>query len=117
MSKLKEAAQALLRAMVNTDFTCRLGEETDALEAALAEPEPTGERAELIRQLRDVLGKSVHVDIANEAADMLEADAKPEYVPLTDDEIIKVAEQHLVLIDNGEFAFARAIERAVRGGK
>jgi hypothetical protein len=46
----------------------------DALETA-AEPEPTGERAELIRQLRDVLGKSVHVDIANEAANMLEADA------------------------------------------
>jgi hypothetical protein len=41
MSKLREAAQALLKAMVNTDFTCRLGEETDALEAALADSEPT----------------------------------------------------------------------------
>jgi len=40
-----------------------------------------------------------------------------DYVPLSDDDIIKIAEQHLVLIDNGEFEFARAVERAVRGVK
>lgn len=91
MSKLREAAQALLKAMVNTDFTCRLGEETDALEAALAESEPTGERAELIKNLRsngegceceayssnecgcDVTWGS---DYTSQAADMLEADDK-----------------------------------------
>ena len=33
---------------------------------------------------------------------------------LSDDEIIAIAEKHLVLIDNGEFDFARAIEAEVR---
>ena len=33
---------------------------------------------------------------------------------LSDDEIIAIAEKHLVLIDNGEFEFARAIEAEVR---
>ena len=33
---------------------------------------------------------------------------------LSDDEIIAIAEKHLVLIDNGEFDFARSIEAEVR---
>jgi len=33
---------------------------------------------------------------------------------LSDDAIIALAEKHLVLIDNGEFTFARAIEAEVR---
>ena len=33
---------------------------------------------------------------------------------LSDDAIIAIAEKHLVLIDNGEFEFARAIEAEVR---
>ena len=33
---------------------------------------------------------------------------------MSDDEIIAIAEKHLVLIDNGEFDFARAIEAEVR---
>ena len=33
---------------------------------------------------------------------------------LSDEQIIAIAEKHLVLIDNGEFTFARAIEAEVR---
>ena len=37
MTPLQKAATALMDAMVQTDFTCRLGEELDALEKALTD--------------------------------------------------------------------------------
>ena len=39
MSKTIDAMKKLLAAMANTDFTCRLGEETDAVERAIAAEE------------------------------------------------------------------------------
>ena len=136
MSKLKEAAALALDALEECQYatTSKADKMVDtamnALRAALAEDtlqhhtdayqgmEKAGERAELIELLRVNAAQTLsyqHFKQCHQAADMLEADEKPEYVPLTDDEIIKVAKQHLVLIDNGEFAFARAIERAARG--
>jgi hypothetical protein len=41
-------------------------------------------------------------------------ESKEVSMALSDDAIIALAEKHLVLIDNGEFTFARAIEAEVR---
>jgi hypothetical protein len=57
-------------------FADRPGAMRQVREQFAPSTQPSGARAALIRQLRDVLGKSVHVDIANEAANMLAADAQ-----------------------------------------
>ena len=43
--------------------------------AELMDDAPTPAADDLVRELRSVLGKSVHVDIANEAADRIEQQA------------------------------------------
>lgn len=55
MTPLQQAAAALMDAMVQTDFTCRLGEQLDALEKALADEQaqPANSRiASLYEELR-----------------------------------------------------------------
>jgi len=120
MTNLREAAQAVV-----DRWDTPLWKDVPAtavfineLRAALAEPEPTGERAYWIKELRSAyIDITLHQTEANRIADMLEADGR---VPLTDAKIRDKAEDYkLTYMHGGQsyddfdpLGFARAIEDA-----
>jgi hypothetical protein len=125
----KAAMKMALDALLSADHRYAFQKEAadaaiESLRAALAEGEPTGERAELLHLISGHIGWANGMgyeklsETLHRALDMLEADAEPDYVPLTDGEIksIVIKQLHCVPLPY-DLLLARAIEKDVRGMK